>query len=87
MAEAQTDGIPALADDGSVSYVGQGLGWRKAGGGWPPGSSVMTHGGRSGSRLWVDPERDLAFVFLTNVWNAPSDAAMAVLHEVYRARA
>lgn len=86
MAEDQTVGIPAIAEDGSVHHVEQGLGWRKSGGDWPSGASVMTHGGRSGSRLWVDPDRDLAFVFLTNVWGAPSEAAIAILHEVYRAR-
>jgi CubicO group peptidase (beta-lactamase class C family) len=86
MAEPQTDGVPIIDKDGSVSYMEQGLGWRKSGGDWPAGRSVITHGGKPGSRLWIDPERDLAFAFLTNVWDAPSDAAIAVLKEIYRAR-
>lgn len=86
MAEQQVAGIPHVAQDGSISYVEHGLGWRRAGGGWPRGESVLTHGGRSGSRLWVDPERGLAFAFTTNVWGVSSEVAMAVLAEVYRAR-
>ena len=86
MAEQQIEGVPHIAEDGSVSYVEHGLGWRKAGGGWPTGERVLTHGGRSGSRLWVDPERGFAFAFTTNVWGASSEVAMGVLDEVYRAR-
>jgi CubicO group peptidase (beta-lactamase class C family) len=85
MAEQQIDGIPHIAEDGSISYLQQGLGWRKSGGGWPDGDTVLTHGGRSGSRLWIDPERGFAFAFLTNVWGVSSAAAIAVLEEVYRA--
>jgi len=86
MAEQQVEGIPSIAEDNSVSYVQHGLGWRKSGGEWPEGDSVLTHGGMSGSRLWVDPEQGFAFAFLTNVWGVSSDAAIAVLREVYRAR-
>ena len=85
MARQQIAGVPHIAEDGRVSYVEHGLGWRKSGGGWPPGEAVMTHGGRSGSRLWVDPERGFAFVFLTNVWGASSEVAIGVLDQVYRA--
>lgn len=86
MAQQQIEGIPHVAEDGSVTPVQQGIGWRRSDGGWPPGEAVLTHGGRSGSRIWVDPERGFAFAFATNVWGAPSDAAMAVLGEVYQAR-
>jgi CubicO group peptidase (beta-lactamase class C family) len=85
MARPQLEGIPYVADDGSVSSVEQGIGWRLGGGAWPSGDGIITHGGVSGSRLWVDLERDLAYAFLTNVWDAPSDAAIAVLEAVYRA--
>ncbi len=86
MAEQQIAGVPSIAEDGSVSYVEHGLGWRRSGGGWPRGESVLTHGGRAGARLWVDPEHDFAFVFATNVWGVSSEVTMAVLDEVYRAR-
>ena len=85
MAEPQTAGILGTTEDGATFEIEQGLGWRKSGGAWPPGDTVITHGGQSGTRLWIDPERDLAFAFLTSVWDAPSDAAIAMLHEVYRA--
>jgi CubicO group peptidase (beta-lactamase class C family) len=86
MAEPQTDGIPVIESDGSSGEVRQGLGWRKSAGPWPPGESVITHGGVSGTRLWVDPEADLAFAFLTNRWAATSEVAVAVLDAIYRAR-
>jgi CubicO group peptidase (beta-lactamase class C family) len=85
MARHQLEGVPHIQDDGTISYMEQGLGWRRTGGAWPLGDSVITHGGKPGSRLWVDPDRDLAYVFLSNVWDAPSDAAIAVLEEIYRA--
>ena len=64
--------------------------------GWDPGAWDLTRaiarllgtgatGGRW-SRLWIDPRRGFAFAFLTNMWGAPSDAAIAILEEVYRAR-
>lgn len=36
----------------------------------PASPRAFTHGGATGTRLWVDPERDLVFVFLTNLWGA-----------------
>ncbi|MDQ3553576.1 MAG: beta-lactamase family protein [Chloroflexota bacterium] len=41
----------------------------------PASARAFTHGGATGTRLWVDPDRDLVFVFFTNLWGA-SDAAM-----------
>ncbi len=86
MAEQQIAGIPHIAEDGHVSYVEHGLGWRRSGGGWPAGERVLTHGGRSGSRLWIDPERGFAFALVTNVWGVSSEVAMAVLEQVYGTR-
>ena len=51
----------------------------------PASASSFTHGGATGTRLWIDPDRELVFVFLTNMWGI-SDAAMyGTLAEVYRA--
>lgn len=86
MAEQQIAQVPHVAEDGSVSYVEQGLGWRRSAGGWPAGERVLTHGGRSGARLWVDPERGFAFALVTNVWGISSEVSVRVLEEVYRAR-
>ena len=77
MARQQIEGVPHIAEDGRVSYVEHGLGWRRAGGDWPPGAHVLTHGGQSGSRLWIDLERGFAFTFITNVWGVSSEVARA----------
>lgn len=86
MAQQQIEGVPSIAPDGTVSSMEQGLGWRRTGGAWPQGDAVLTHGGKPGSRLWVDLDREFAFAFSTNVWDAPSDAAIEVLEAIYRGR-
>lgn len=86
MAAAQTAGVPHIAADGSRTFVAQAVGWRKPEPGWPQGAGVITHGGISGSRLWVDRDAGLVFAMLTNLWHAPEEAAMAILEEVYRAQ-
>ena len=82
MLREQTAGIPELRDDGTTGDPHYALGWRKRslrsagmdGAAFDPALVIpaspgtVTHGGASGTRLWVDPERDLVFVFLTNVW-------------------
>jgi CubicO group peptidase (beta-lactamase class C family) len=86
MSALQTDGIPHLAEDGSRTEVAQAIGWRKPGPGWPQRPSVITHGGISGARLWVDGGSGLVFAWLTNLWHAPEEPAIAVLESIYRAR-
>ena len=83
MAEPHIDDVPHIAEDGSVSYVRQGLGWRLSGGEWPGGDGILTHGGHSGARLWVDPRRGLAFAFMTTLWGVSSEGAIAVLEAIY----
>ncbi len=51
----------------------------------PASPSTFTHGGASGTRLWIDPERELVFVFLTNHWGVSDQAMFSVLREVYTA--
>jgi CubicO group peptidase (beta-lactamase class C family) len=51
----------------------------------PASPSTFTHGGASGTRLWIDPQRELVFVFLTNHWNVSDQAMFSVLREVYTA--
>jgi CubicO group peptidase (beta-lactamase class C family) len=85
MARQQIEGVPHVAEDGGVSYIEHGLGWRRAGGDWPHGERVLTHGGHSGSRLWIDFERGFAFTFITNVWGVDSEVAKTVLERVYDA--
>ena len=86
MCRAQTEDIPHVAEDGTRTTVHQAIGWRKPAGDWPRRPAAITHGGISGSRLWVDPEAGLAFALLTNPWDAPDEPVVAILEEVYRAR-
>jgi CubicO group peptidase (beta-lactamase class C family) len=51
----------------------------------PASPSTFTHGGASGTRLWIDPDRELVFVFLTNQWKVSDQAMFSVLREVYTA--
>lgn len=87
MSRLQTPGMTYTLDDGSVHEVRQAMGWRKPREGWPGSGRVITHAGISGGRLWVDPEAGFAYAFLTNLWQASEEPALAVLDEVYRARA
>ncbi len=71
MGRDQLDGVPGMYD-GQERAVHFGLGWGK-----PtlmfdlPGSAnVVSHGGASGTRLWIDPDAGLVFVFFTNRWAA-----------------
>ena len=51
-----------------------------------PGSeAAFSHSGATGTVLWVDPEYDLAVVFLTNVWGVGDDWYMRCLQAVYAA--
>ena len=99
MLREQTTGIPEHREDGTEREPHYALGWRKRSelstgrveGGVdaalaiPASASTVTHGGASGTRLWVDPERDLVFVFLTNIWYGDDGPAHAVLRRVYTA--
>jgi CubicO group peptidase (beta-lactamase class C family) len=85
MAREQTADLLETLDDGTTRPARWALGWAKPRPGSPGGPSVITHGGAAGGRLWVDPELGFAFVFLTNLWDAPDEPALSVLEEVYRA--
>jgi CubicO group peptidase (beta-lactamase class C family) len=86
MAEDQTHGIPGESD-GEERAVHVGLGWAK-----PtlmrdvPGSkSVISHGGVSGGRIWIDLDIGLVIVFLTNRWQADRGPELDVIRGVYEA--
>lgn len=88
MAEDQTHGLPGEMD-GEERAVHAGLGWAK-----PtlmrdvPGStSVISHGGVSGGRIWIDPEIGLVLVFLTNRWQADRGPEIDTIRGVYAALA
>jgi CubicO group peptidase (beta-lactamase class C family) len=100
MLQEQTGGIPEVREDGTVREPRYALGWRKrsersaglvgdgsvdAAGVIPASPSAATHGGASGTRLWIDPERDLVFAFLTNVWYGDDGPCHEVLRRVVAA--
>lgn len=75
--------------DGEERPVHFGLGWGK-----PtlmregPGSAqVISHGGATGTRIWIDPDHDLVFVFFTNRWSAERGVEAEALKGVYAALA
>jgi CubicO group peptidase (beta-lactamase class C family) len=61
------------------------IGWGKRGAASPASASAFGHGGKSGTRLWVDPEHDLVFVYLTGVWGLPTTPIDAAMNAVYAA--
>ena len=86
MAEDQTRGLPG-EDDGEERAVHVGLGWAK-----PtlmrdlPGStSVISHGGVSGGRIWIDLDIGLVIIFLTNRWQADRGPEIDAIRGVYAA--
>lgn len=85
MGRLQTAGLTETLEDGSTQEARFALGWSKPSSRMPGTPSAFTHGGASGSRLWVDPDAGLAYAFLSNLWGAPSEPAYEVLEEVYRA--
>ena len=87
MAEDQTRGEVVGVDDDEAKPVHHGLGWGK-----PtlmrdvPGSkNVFSHGGASGTRLWLDPDAGLVFVFFTNRWAAERSVEAEALRGTYEA--
>jgi CubicO group peptidase (beta-lactamase class C family) len=88
MARDQTGGLPGEIE-GEPRDIHVGLGWAK-----PtlmrdvPGSkSVISHGGVSGGRLWIDPAIGLVLVFLTNRWQADRGPEIDAIKGVYAALA
>jgi CubicO group peptidase (beta-lactamase class C family) len=84
--EDHTRGIIGF-DDGVERPVHFGLGWGK-----PtlmrdgPGSPrVISHGGATGTRLWIDPAAGLVFVFFTNRWSAERAVEAEALRGTYEA--
>ncbi|HSH22323.1 MAG TPA: serine hydrolase domain-containing protein [Candidatus Caenarcaniphilales bacterium] len=86
MAEDHTRGIPGFVD-GEELPVHFGLGWGKPTLMQPlPGSArVISHGGATGTRIWVDPEADLVFVYFTNQWAPQRGPEIAALRGTYEA--
>ncbi|MEO6349909.1 MAG: serine hydrolase domain-containing protein [Candidatus Limnocylindrales bacterium] len=90
IAEMQRDhlhGQVSGVTEGEERPMHFGLGWGK-----PtlmrelPGSSgVASHGGATGTRLWIDPDAGLVLVFFTNTWNPDRGPEIEAIDGVYSA--
>ncbi|MDQ3689160.1 MAG: beta-lactamase family protein [Chloroflexota bacterium] len=85
MTECHTLGLIDGSDGGNAG-ARRGLGWevlvreRLIG----PGASSFGHRGATGTLLWIDPENDLVFVFLSNRWGADDQFPARALNAAYR---
>jgi CubicO group peptidase (beta-lactamase class C family) len=73
--------VPTLNDPNVLSA--RTFGWNKDRRYANQSERAFSHGGATGTLLWVDPESDLVFVLLTNHWGCPSDHAVSVLAKLH----
>ena len=59
------------------------LGWGKPGVASIGSSSAFGHGGVSGTRLWIDPSLDLAYVYLSGAWGMSREPIDVVEAAIY----
>ncbi len=90
MTREHTTGLLDLGAVGGITPPVQahyGLAWSKqAYDGWRVGSPrAFGHDGVTGTRLWIDPEYDLVYVYLTNDWESTSTLKDRALGAVYGA--
>lgn len=86
MGEDHAGGVPGLVGE-DERPLHHGLGWGKPtlNADLPWSSRVVDHGGATGTRLWIDPDARLVFVFFTNQWNGDRGPEFRALHGVYEA--
>lgn len=83
-AETTVDGLGQADDPVAANHYA--LGWGKPDGKTLPASPrAFGHRGFSGTMLWVDPEFDLVFVYLSGAWGFPTRPVDVVLNAVYAA--
>jgi len=81
--EVTVGGIGAAADPLRADHYA--LGWGRPRADTPGSSRAFGHGGASGTRLWIDPDHDLVFVYLTGDWGYPLGPIDQVMQAVYAA--
>lgn len=86
MVTDQTRGTVGIFD-GEERLVHFGLGWGKPTlmGETPGSDRVVSHGGATGTRLWIDPDEGLVFVFFTNRWSPDRGPEIEAIHGTYAA--
>jgi len=93
MTREHTQGIPESLEDGTTREPHYALGWRKprpggdgmtlAGVPLPSVGAAFTHGGITGTRLWVDPVRGFVVVVLSNRWALDQEPIGRIIAAVY----
>ena len=81
--EVTIDGLGRASDRLEDEHYA--LGWGTRGHGHPGSARAFGHGGASGTRLWIDPERDLVVAYLSASWGMPSALIDETLFSVYAA--
>lgn len=76
-------GLGAAANPQEASHYA--LGWGRSGVSGPASDRAFGHGGATGTRLWIDPEHDLVYVYLSGSWGLPLAPIDAVEHALYAA--
>ena len=73
--------------DDEDSVVHFGLSWGKPTlmRNMPGSSSTVSHGGATGTRIWIDPETELVFVFFTNQWGQDRGPEVEAIRGIYSA--
>jgi CubicO group peptidase (beta-lactamase class C family) len=86
MTRLHTGGLVEIVEHKSIPAA-YGLGWGKPGADGKTLASphAYEHGGATGTRLHIDPEWDLVFIFLTNRWGIEATASQRALNAVYGA--
>jgi CubicO group peptidase (beta-lactamase class C family) len=84
MTRLHTAGILERGDSSPAAY---GLGWSKNGSRVGPIGTerAFGHGGATATLLWIEPDYDLAFVYLTNLWGMDNRVAHMCLNTVLAA--
>jgi CubicO group peptidase (beta-lactamase class C family) len=78
-------GLTETQIDGRITPAHYGLGWGKRGPEHPASTAGFGHNGITGTTLWIDPEWNLIYVFLTNHWEAETYVSLCVQQAVYSA--
>jgi CubicO group peptidase (beta-lactamase class C family) len=86
MGEDHAGGVPGVIA-GEGRPVRHGLAWGKPTLNHPIAGSprVVDHGGATGTRLWIDPDTRLVFVYFTNQWQPDRGPELTALRGVYEA--
>ena len=86
MGEDHVHGLPGRYNDEDLP-VHHGLGWAKSTlmKDVPGSARVVDHGGATGTRLWIDPDAGLVFVFFTNEWDTDRGPELTALRATYQA--